>query len=638
MVDSRAMNDPEADDKGISRRGFLVTTGTVGGAAALQPSLSRAAGFPDPDHEEGKSVPGRAMRPEPGAMAGIARAVSLAVDNVVAEGLDDVFPPTFELEDLARHPDLRDRLERYVVRRIVRGDYGSLKPAHVVRVPKRNTRGFRKITVIDPTDYVTYLSLCILVAEVLESRRLPLAARRVYACRYAPRDGRLFRLECDFGGFRKAVRRRLGQSGGQVFATADIASFFPSIRRGCLARRLSELGVAEWLIGGIDRMLAHWESCGVPGLPVGSNASRILSEAMLARVDETLRERGVDFLRFMDDFRIFAPDTETANVWLEILSAALSQDGLALSAMKTTVQDVPPAIDGARLGRPGSPFHLTTNAYLVDRGRGSAGEPLLAKADENTGEGEDDLIILYKFNNTFRYIPYGKRGRRFARRVDLPELMAELDARKHLSRAGVRKFANACLYQQEYALLERLPRYLAKVPSATWYCTDFLIFEREALPALFKRSLADQLAIRLLEGRGASSHQALALLQLLASPDYARPEAVLRFYAGLPEDACPFLRRRTLDAVYRCQAHLPVSEVARTVSGVPVSDPWCVRALLRLARTNREIADLAGEAAARARDDPFAALYLPSSLSAWASQDNGSGEYEASTAFVQPAR
>ncbi len=74
------------------------------------------------------------------------------------------------------------------------------------------------------------------------------------------------------------------------------------------------------------------------GLPVGSNASRILSEANLIGVDNYLLSMGVDFIRYVDDYRFFAPNASVAHYWLTVLIDRLGQEGLSINMSKTKIE------------------------------------------------------------------------------------------------------------------------------------------------------------------------------------------------------------------------------------------------------------------------------------------------------------
>lgn len=352
---------------GLSRRGFLVSSIATSSAVAapIAPAegavASPLANIPNASFDRADR-----QTPSPDTIGRIVQAVKLAVENLLVDGLDDVFPRPFELSDLALDPKLRRQVEMLVTERLREADYNSLKRAVVVKVPKRNQDGFRRITIIDIVDYVTYLALCLLIAQDVEPKRPPLSKRHVYSCRYAPNLGKLFRRDLDFAGFRKAVGRRLARNRGGAFATADIANFFGSVSPTRLSAQLNNLDVDRWVTDALVTMLNHWEQCGVTGLPIGSNASRILGETLLIPVDNALSDNGIDYVRFMDDFRIFAPDMPTANTWLESLSTCLAESGFSLQDCKTTVQRIPASINLAQIQHRDSNLRFTVNAYLVD--------------------------------------------------------------------------------------------------------------------------------------------------------------------------------------------------------------------------------------------------------------------------------
>ncbi len=73
------------------------------------------------------------------------------------------------------------------------------------------------------------------------------------------------------------------------------------------------------------------------GIPVGSDARRILSEAVLLNVDRNLNEAGISFVRYVDDFRIFAKTRAEALKFIEVLTNLLADEGLSLNSRKTDV-------------------------------------------------------------------------------------------------------------------------------------------------------------------------------------------------------------------------------------------------------------------------------------------------------------
>jgi hypothetical protein len=83
------------------------------------------------------------------------------------------------------------------------------------------------------------------------------------------------------------------------------------------------------------------------GIPVGPAASRLLGEAVLIDVDNTLLSYGVDFIRYVDDFVIFANSAREAEYGLRILGETLFLNhGLTLQAAKTNVLAASDYLDG----------------------------------------------------------------------------------------------------------------------------------------------------------------------------------------------------------------------------------------------------------------------------------------------------
>jgi hypothetical protein len=74
------------------------------------------------------------------------------------------------------------------------------------------------------------------------------------------------------------------------------------------------------------------------GLPVGGNASRILAEALLIRTDNFMKESGMKFCRFVDDFIVFANSPEEAySILNSCADYFLRNMGLSLQKNKTSI-------------------------------------------------------------------------------------------------------------------------------------------------------------------------------------------------------------------------------------------------------------------------------------------------------------
>jgi hypothetical protein len=88
----------------------------------------------------------------------------------------------------------------------------------------------------------------------------------------------------------------------------------------------------------IYRLLKGWNETESFGIPVGNQPSRLLAEAVLMDVDEALLADGIDFIRYTDDYRIFAKNHAEAYHHLAFLADTLYKNhGLTLQPQKTRV-------------------------------------------------------------------------------------------------------------------------------------------------------------------------------------------------------------------------------------------------------------------------------------------------------------
>ncbi len=204
---------------------------------------------------------------------------------------------------------LQDQLDRSVYRPL---------PLVKVLIPKKNGE---KRTLCIPTvvDRIAQTAVLGRIEPVLEAEFEEIS--------YAYRKGR---------GVRQAVMKikELREEGYRYVADADIDDFFSSVDHDRLLVRLEEaIGddaiidlVRLWLKSEVwdGKVLRHLEK----GLPQGSPISPILSNLFLDELDEKVEKMGFKYVRYADDFIIFARDAAEAMEGLEISEQIL--DGLSL--------------------------------------------------------------------------------------------------------------------------------------------------------------------------------------------------------------------------------------------------------------------------------------------------------------------
>lgn len=120
-----------------------------------------------------------------------------------------------------------------------------------------------------------------------------------------------------------------------TIVAADVADCYPSITPESVARALDRAGADPRHVAPLVAWLRGLEDLGVPGLPVGPDASAVLANAVLAAGDRALAAAGVGWLRWVDDWAIVTGDPRRAGRALSALAAALEGEGLRLHPRKT---------------------------------------------------------------------------------------------------------------------------------------------------------------------------------------------------------------------------------------------------------------------------------------------------------------
>jgi hypothetical protein len=122
----------------------------------------------------------------------------------------------------------------------------------------------------------------------------------------------------------------------------DIAAYFNSIYHHDLVQWFSEVGA-----NGDD--VEHFGQClreanggrSVDCLPQGIHPCKLIGSEFLKFIDNSMRLRSDLFLRFMDDFYLFANDEEAINMDFVLIQQLLGDKGLSLNPAKTSYEEEP---------------------------------------------------------------------------------------------------------------------------------------------------------------------------------------------------------------------------------------------------------------------------------------------------------
>jgi hypothetical protein len=114
----------------------------------------------------------------------------------------------------------------------------------------------------------------------------------------------------------------------------DVVAFYEYIDRERLTAELLDLTgndeLVEALAGLLDGLVG-----GRTGIPQASPEATILGDVYLSIADRELARAGIDLVRWADDYRIPAPDLQTAFRASEMLERSLRAIGLVVSGAKT---------------------------------------------------------------------------------------------------------------------------------------------------------------------------------------------------------------------------------------------------------------------------------------------------------------
>lgn len=276
----------------------------------------------------------------------IREACNIAVNNIVKEGTTDVdlFKRPFEIK-LLENNEIRKEVIDSVVKSIGCCNFEELKISKIghVLVPKKNLCDYRKCAWIDVIDEIKYLTLVLLMAKDIEIARDNKSNKKIFSYRLKMKgnNGYIFDNEYNYTSFRSRIVEKSKMKNKKIVVECDISNFYDRLNLHRLESVLLSIQkIDKDAVKLLNEILFFWSNRDSYGLPVGSNASRILAEAALIEVDNYLISKNIDFCRFVDDYRIFAKNASEAHKNLAILVERLNKEGLFLNFSKTNIKEL----------------------------------------------------------------------------------------------------------------------------------------------------------------------------------------------------------------------------------------------------------------------------------------------------------
>lgn len=431
------------------------------------------------------------------------QACELSVDHLAASGCSDI---TREgLENLLINK-FKQEFVAETKTRIKRGNIYDMgfKPIQYILTPKsRYVFDYRKAAIIDPHCVAKYTAMVLMVADDVERARIPVSENVIYSARFMPCGTDLFRKDVTYSTWRDRVKELANDSQCTYVVQCDIASFYDRVNLHRIESTLRDIGVAVDLVGKINDLLLLWSKKDSYGIPVGNAASRILAEAALIDVDHYLMSENVCFVRYVDDYRLFAPNLLTAQRWMNSLTTRLFRDGLMLNTGKTKLYL-------AKKEEDGDPPHKQEESP----------EEVIRKVTMLTGG-------YNRISRTF-VMPSHERYRIFME-IDVAKEINQLRSQGIPEFDGIKKLIISCLVQQKFDQLEVVAKLCGDYLYSLDYFVDMLKKNADVIPDKNRIAIADYYAKMVASSTfGALEWHQATLASLLSHEKYFRKSALLQ--------------------------------------------------------------------------------------------------------------
>jgi len=507
-------------------------------------------------------------------------ATTLAVRNAELEGLTDIFQRPQEV-DLLKNQRFQSEVIRQVESSIAGDTLDSLdvSPIDHVLIPKGGPFDFRRCALIHPLDSIKYLALVLTLADEIETGRPAIETHAVFSYRFRPQSGYLFDNRYNQIAFHGEVRKRARKAAAKVIVTCDISDFYDRLNLHRLESILLSRTSNRSCVRQINQLLLFWANRDSYGLPVGSNASRILAEAALIEVDKYLLSIGAVFCRFVDDYRFFCRSAHQAHQWLTQFIERLWLEGLTINKAKTRIEEV-------------GEFRRRTEDVLdaghaaaddrADRSRAHSSKGAKQKEKHTGGRSKKPSRILagYGYGIPIRFHEPGPSEMKQLRESGDPKELLEALVNKSLPEANdVTKFVKTLVSTASYGLFTQLPAISELYPQLTPYIVDAIETYAEKLSEAERQKISEIFARRLDPGSYIPEYLSTAIVHLLGTPAFEDKERLLRYFRGLQRNAGAYIGRCLLDAL---QDKVTRGEVIEIRNYYPRADGWEKRAIAQM--------------------------------------------------------
>ncbi len=209
-------------------------------------------------------------------------------------------------------------------------------PLRTIDVPKRDFT-VRPGAIPTIRDRVYYQALCDALAPTIESK---LAGTQIlFSYRLVDAKGpQMFRLPSEsYAEFSATLNKHCEDPAYAYVVDADVASYFEHIDHHPIVNTLHGFGCEPVLVEAVGTLLRKWRNGVSHGIPQGLWPSDLIGNFYLSPLDSHMILERWQYVRYVDDIRIFTKSLVDARRALLSMSRKLGALGLSLNSEKTSI-------------------------------------------------------------------------------------------------------------------------------------------------------------------------------------------------------------------------------------------------------------------------------------------------------------
>lgn len=226
------------------------------------------------------------------------KSIIWAIESINRYSDTDIFPKQIEHSVLHNQIDIiADELSDTDLENI------KIGPSRKMVIPKDDLN-YRIGTQLSYLDNIILTAIIYEFGNLIESKRIPVNANKIFSYRFDPKD--------DFSIYNNTNSWNQFWEYAQIktetfnhFLLLDISDFYNQISHHTIETFLIEYGFPNQVKNWVMHLLESLTSIVSRGIPIGPHAIHLFAEAALNNIDNSLLSRGIDFVRYVDDFIIF---------------------------------------------------------------------------------------------------------------------------------------------------------------------------------------------------------------------------------------------------------------------------------------------------------------------------------------------